>query len=398
MTKQALTIPSNSNKASSNSSTGAAHLAAVRLAEEEGGPFGFGGGGGGPFGGGGFNFGGGQPPPPPRPPPPLELVTAESLRGFLDEAAKSKRSVVLLFAPQDAPLVKVLETLKKQDELKTAKFGQVVADAPSHPLAAKFKLKGLPAVLLTTRGEPTKLRPFKGRLEADALETAISIATRSTTRAADTSKPPPPKGRDLVALMSGDTGERGFVDACLSGSGVCFVLLVRDKREMHVGRGGARRGGGQESSQPAVRVLERVAERIVKGKTNKKLQVKFFWVNVEQFPRFPAQFEVPGSCSDGRFKFSDTRSSSSESSESASPSDGEESGSESEPISEPRQCEDNGVTRGEATMVAVLAKKRRFAAFQGRVDKNGGSLSTIEFDFSVSGLSFVDYVLLRMSS
>ena len=47
--------------------------------------------------------------------------------------------------------------IKKNDEVKMAKFGHVAANDDSHPLMKKFKIKRLPAVLLGSKGDPSAL-------------------------------------------------------------------------------------------------------------------------------------------------------------------------------------------------------------------------------------------------
>jgi len=65
--------------------------------------------------------------------------------------------VLLLFAPQGHSLIEQLGKMKKNDEVKMAKFGHVVANDPNHPLMKKYRLKKVPCVLIGSKGDPEDL-------------------------------------------------------------------------------------------------------------------------------------------------------------------------------------------------------------------------------------------------
>jgi hypothetical protein len=92
-----------------------------------------------------------------QPKGPLDEVSASSIKGWLQDAVNSKKPVLILFAPAGHSLIEQLGKIKKNDEVKMAKFGHVAANDDSHPLMKKFKIKRLPAVLLGSKGDPSAL-------------------------------------------------------------------------------------------------------------------------------------------------------------------------------------------------------------------------------------------------
>lgn len=200
------------------------------------------------------------------------MVDDRSFKQFLDDAVKTKRPVVLVFAPEGNSLPAMLGKLKDKEELKKAKFAQSTGDKRSQ-LARKYKVKNTPAVLISTRGEPTELRVFEGKLEEEYLERAIGIAVRSNTKKEKKEEKKEPKGSELV---SGLESEELF-GACKGNSGLCIIAFIKDRREQPVAR--ARQKPKELAPPPALQVLQQVAERVTKGQTSKRIKVSFVWVD-----------------------------------------------------------------------------------------------------------------------
>jgi len=147
-------------------------------------------------------------------------------------------------------------------------------------------VKRAPAVLVSTRGEPTALREFEGALHQDALERAIAIAVRSNTKKEEKKKDEPPKGKELVTAL----GSEEALTACRENKGLCIIGFIKDSREQTVGRGRRR----EVKAPVELQVLQRVAERIAKGQTSKRIKVSFVWVDAQQRAAFARLFASQG--------------------------------------------------------------------------------------------------------
>ena len=176
-----------------------------------------------------------------------------SFKGWLQDAVKSRKPVLLLFAPAGHALIEQLGKIKKNDEVKIAKFGHVTANDANHALMKKYKLKRVPAVLIGSRGDPAALNRFQGRMDAEAIERALSIAVRNKLTKAEKKKPEEPKGRDMVTQIT----SHAKINDCMSHHGICMLFFFTDSQ---------RRQG--------VKNVEKLAEEAQKHKKiNKKLKV-----------------------------------------------------------------------------------------------------------------------------
>ena len=99
-----------------------------------------------------------------------------------------KKPVLLLFAPAGHSLIEQLGKIRKNDDVKIAKFGHLTASDANNPIMKKYKIKNVPAILLGPQGDPADLTRFEGRMDAEA-STTISTPTAKLKHAIALTKP-----------------------------------------------------------------------------------------------------------------------------------------------------------------------------------------------------------------
>ena len=270
----------------------------------------------------------------------LIVLSLASCR-FAADAKQARKPIVLVFAPKGHNLVNIVAKFVNKEEFKgKVVFGQVVTGSgDAKGLINKFKITKLPSVMMSTKAEADQMRLFDGKLEEKYLEKSVELALRTSSKTKAKEDKKPVSGKDLVTRMSKDKGADGFLEGCMGHTGMCIVCVLGGG-----GGGGSRRGGGGKAQSGDGKRVQQMAERVEKGKTNKKLKFRFFWLDRDQFEGFVSSVHQ-ARCGGG----------------------------------------DEEVCRGGASLpriIAILPKKRKFAAFYGEWSDSKG---TDQFITSVAG-------------